>query len=153
MKSILFVCHGNICRSTMAEFVMKEFIRQAGLEKDFSIASAACRTDALGWDIHPGTKAKLRAEGIPFSSRQARKITHQDYEQYDYIIGMDEENMRDLKSLTHGDPQHKTHRLLDFTQEHRDVADPWYTDNFDDTYADISKGCQALLDELKKSLS
>lgn len=152
MKHILFVCHGNICRSTMAEFVMKELVRQAGLQDQIAIASAACHRDELGSDTHPGTKAQLRKKGIPFTPRRARLITPQDYEKYDFIIGMDYENMRDLKRLTKGDPAHKTCLLLDCAGEHREVADPWYTDNFDTTYEDIRKGCYALLEKLQKNI-
>ncbi|BAL83895.1 putative low molecular weight phosphotyrosine protein phosphatase [Selenomonas ruminantium subsp. lactilytica TAM6421] len=149
MKKILFVCHGNICRSTMAEFVMKELVRQAGLSDEIYVASAACRRDEIGSDTHYGTKAKLREEGIPFTPRKAVQITLDDYEKYDYIIGMDSENMRDLNRLTHGDPQRKICLLLELTGEDRDVADPWYTGNFDDTYTDVYKGCTALLEKIR----
>ncbi|MFV0636878.1 low molecular weight protein-tyrosine-phosphatase [Mitsuokella sp.] len=142
---LLFVCHGNICRSTMAEFVMKDLVRKAGLADQFQIDSAACRRDEIGSDTHWGTKEKLREMNIPFTPRHARQITAEDYQAYDKIIGMDQENMRDLRRLTHGDPLHKTCLLLDFAGEHREVADPWYTGNFDATYNDVLKGCQALL--------
>ena len=145
MIKILFVCHGNICRSTMAEFVMKELVRQAGRENDIIVASKACRTDELGSDTHPGTKAALTAHGIPFTRRQARQIQRADYEEFDYIIAMDEENMRDLQRLTGGDSRHKCQLLLSFAGENREVADPWYTGNFEVTYQDVMKGCQALL--------
>ncbi|MBQ5419581.1 MAG: low molecular weight phosphotyrosine protein phosphatase, partial [Selenomonas sp.] len=111
MIKILFVCHGNICRSTMAEFVMKELVRQAGRENDIIVASKACRTDELGSDTHPGTKAALKAHGIPFTRRQARQIQRADYEEFDYIVAMDEENMRDLQRLTGGDSRHKCQLL------------------------------------------
>ena len=152
MKKILFVCHGNICRSPMAEFVMKDMVRKAGLEKEIFVDSKACRRDELGSDTYYGTKDKLREEGIPFQPRQARQITSADYEQYDYIIGMDGENMRDLARLTQGDSQGKTYRLLEFAGESRDVADPWYTDDFDATYRDVTKGCAALLKKLADQL-
>lgn len=145
MIKILFVCHGNICRSTMAEFVMKELVRQAGRENDILVASKACRTDELGSDTHPGTKAALKAHGIPFTRRQARQIQRADYEEFDYIVAMDEENMRDLQRLTGGDSWHKCQLLLSFAGENREVADPWYTGNFEVTYQDVMKGCQALL--------
>lgn len=145
---VLFVCHGNICRSPMAEFVMKDLVRKAGLEDKIFVASAACRTDEIGSDTYYGTKNKLREEGIPFTPRHARQITLADYEKYDYIIGMDGENMRDLNRLTKGDPHGKVYLLLEFTGENRDVADPWYTDDFDATYRDVTKGCAALLKKL-----
>lgn len=147
---ILFICHGNICRSTMAEFVMKELVRRAGLQDQIMVASAACHRDELGSDTHPGTKAQLRKKGIPFTPRRARLITPQDYETYDLIIGMDNENMRDLRRLTKGDPDHKTHLLLSFAGESREVADPWYTNDFDATFTDVRKGCYALLQKLQK---
>ncbi|MBR2215563.1 MAG: low molecular weight phosphotyrosine protein phosphatase [Selenomonadaceae bacterium] len=149
MTKILFVCHGNICRSPMAEFVMKDMVRKAGLEKEILVDSKACRTDEIGSDTYYGTKNKLREEGIPFTPRRASQITYADYAEYDYIIGMDGENMRDLQRLTHGDPQGKTYRLLELAGETRDVADPWYTDDFTATYRDVTKGCAALLMKLK----
>ena len=148
MKKILFVCHGNICRSTMAEFVMKELVRQTGKEQEFFIDSKACRTDEIGNDTHKGTKSALQAHGIPFAKRKARQIQRADYDAFDYIIAMDEENMRDLHRLTGGDPQGKCHLLLTFAGEEREVADPWYTGNFEVTYRDVDKGCHALLKQL-----
>ena len=150
MKKILFVCHGNICRSTMAEFVMKELVRQAELEQDIRIESKACRTDEIGSDTHPGTKAALQAHGIPFTKRKARQIQRADYDDFDLIIAMDAENMRDLMRLTHNDPQQKCHLLLSFAGENREVADPWYTGNFEVTYQDVAKGCRALLNVLQR---
>ncbi len=148
MVKILFVCHGNICRSPMAEFVMKDMVRKAGLSDEILVASAACRRDEIGSDTHHGTKRKLREEGIPFAPRHAVQITPADYDTYEAIIGMDRENMRDLQRLTKGDPQGKVHLLMEFAGESRDVADPWYTDDFDATYRDIRKGCEALLKSL-----
>lgn len=142
---ILFICHGNICRSPMAEFVMKDLVRKAGLEDRFLIASKAARRDELGNDIHYGTKAKLRQMGMPFAKRRATLLDRSDYDAYDYLIGMDEENMRDMLRLFGGDPNGKIYKLLRFADEDRDVADPWYTGNFDETYEDVLKGCTALL--------
>ena len=142
---ILFVCHGNICRSPMAEFVMKDLVRRAGLEERFLIASKAARRDELGNDTHYGTKAKLRQMGVPFTKRRATLLDRSDYDAYDYLIGMDEENMRDMLRLFGGDPNGKIYKLLRFADEDRDVADPWYTGNFDETYEDVLKGCTALL--------
>ena len=127
---------------------MKDMARSAGLEKEILVDSKACRTDEIGSDTYYGTKNKLREMGIPFTPRQARQITYADYDKYDYIIGMDSENMRDLTRLTKGDPQGKTYRLLEFAGESRDVADPWYTDDFDATFSDVVKGCAALLEKL-----
>ena len=148
MLKILFVCHGNICRSTMAEFVMKELLRQAGRAEEILVDSKACRTDEIGSDTHPGTKAVLKAHNIPFTKRQARQIRRTDYNDFDYIIAMDEENMRDLLRLTGGDPEHKCQLLLSYAGEQREVADPWYTGNFEVTYRDVDKGCRALLASL-----
>lgn len=148
MIKVLFVCHGNICRSTLAEFLMKELVRQAGKEGEILVESKACRTDEIGNDTHPGTKAVLQAHGIPFTRRQARQIQRADYDQFDYIIAMDGENMRDLRRLTNGDPQDKCQLLLTFAGEDREVADPWFTGNFEVTYQDVDKGCRALLQKL-----
>ena len=145
MIKVLFVCHGNICRSPMAEFVMKDMVRKAGLENRFVIESKAARRDELGNDTHYGTKAKLRQMGVPFAKRRATLLDRSDYDAYDYLIGMDEENMRDMLRLFGGDPNGKIYKLLRFADEDRDVADPWYTGNFDETYEDVLKGCTALL--------
>ena len=150
MKKILFVCHGNICRSPMAEFVMKDLVSKAGLGDEVFIASAACRRDEIGSDTYYGTKNILREKGIPFTPRHAVQVTVDDYDSYDYIIGMDAENMRDLNRLTKGDPLGKLHLLMEFAGEKRNVADPWYTDDFATTYRDILKGCEALLHKLSR---
>ena len=149
MVKILFVCHGNICRSTMAEFVMKELVRQAGLSEKIFVASAACRRDEIGSDTHYGTKNILREKGIPFTPRRAVQITLADYHEYDLIIGMDSENMRDLDRLTKGDPLKKIHLLMEFAGESCNVADPWYTDDFETTYRDVRKGCEELLEKVR----
>ena len=151
MKKILFVCHGNICRSPMAEFVMKQLVREAGLSDEISVASKALHRDELGSDTHRGTREVLRAHGIPFSKRSATLMIAADYSAYDCIIGMDTENMRDLDRLTGGDPQHKVHRLLSYIGEKRDVADPWYTGNFEVTYRNVNAGCRGLLQELTEN--
>lgn len=140
---ILLICHGNICRSTMAEFVLKDMAAKQGL--DWEIASAATSREELGNDIHPGTKAKLREVGIPFERRQARQITKRDYDYYDMLIGMDGRNMINMRRFYGGDPQDKFSLLLDYSDRPRDIADPWYTGNFDATYADIKEGCEALI--------
>ena len=149
--NILFVCHGNICRSPMAEFVMKHLVREAGMADRIRVTSKALHTDEIGSDTHHGTRAVLDAHAIPYEKRSAALMTRADYDTYDIIIGMDEENMRDLARLTGGDPKGKVHRLLSYIGENRDVADPWYTGDFDVTYRDVDAGCRALLAELGKS--
>lgn len=149
MYKILFVCHGNICRSPMAEFVMKDLVRRAGLEKDFLIESAATSTEEIGNDIHYGTRTKLQREGIPFSRRAARQITARDYDYYDFLIAMDEENLYYMNRRWNNDPLNKISLLLEFAGKTREIADPWYTGNFDQTYLDIQEGCEALLNQLK----
>jgi len=148
MIHILFICHGNICRSPMAEMVMKELVRQKGLEGKFEISSMAATTEEMGHDIYPPAKRALDAHHIPYTKRKAALITMKDYEKADYIIAMDEENLDDLSRLTQGDPEKKISRLLDWAGEARDVADPWYTGNFEKTYEDIEKGCRAVLEKL-----
>lgn len=145
MIKVLFICHGNICRSPMAEFVMKDIVNKAGRSHDFFIASCATSTEEIGNDIHRGTRNKLRAEGIPFSPRQAVQLRKSDYKDYDYLIAMDKYNIRNIHRIIGSDPEGKVSLLLDFAGEHRDIADPWYTGNFDETYRDVCKGCQALL--------
>lgn len=151
MVNILFVCHGNICRSTMAEFVMKQLVREAGLADKILVESKALHRDEIGSDTHRGTREVLRTHNIPFSKRRATLMTAADYSAFDIIIGMDTENMNDLDRLTGGDPDGKVRRLLSYIGEERDVADPWYTGNFDITYRDVDAGCRALLQELTKN--
>ena len=145
MIKILFVCHGNICRSPMAEFVMKDLVRKAGREEQFIIVSKAARRDELGNDTHYGTKAKLRQMGVPFEKRKATLLSESDYDAYDYLIAMDRENVSDMLLLFGGDPDKKIHMLLEFAGLKREVADPWYTGNFDETYEDVLIGCKGLL--------
>ena len=146
---ILFVCHGNICRSPMAEFVMKDLLRKAGRE-GVEVASAALHTDELGSDIHSGTRRELERHGIPFSPRRAWLLDAATASEYDLIVGMDAYNMADLRRLVYPADIPKVRRLLDFAGVDRDVADPWYTGNFDETYADILEGCTALLKSLQQ---
>lgn len=143
MKKILFVCHGNICRSPMAEFVMKDMVKKAGLEKDYYIESAATSTEEIGNDIHYGTRRKLTQQNIPFTKRAARQITAADYNTFDLLIGMDEENLYYMNKKWNNDPENKIRLMVD----PREVADPWYTGNFDKTYLDIVEGCKRLLKE------
>lgn len=145
---ILFVCHGNICRSPMAEFVMKHMVRQAGLAEQFEISSAATSTEEIGNPVHWGTREKLRREGVPCGSHAARQMTRRDYDHYDLLIGMDRMNLRNMQRIAGGDPDGKIRSLLSFAGSGRDIADPWYTGNFDETYSDVVEGCSALLDML-----
>ena len=149
MIKILFVCHGNICRSPMAEFVMKELVRRAGRENDFLIESAATSREELGNDMHYGTRQKLHEMGIPFTRRTARQITRSDYDRYDYLVAMDDENIWYMNRCWSPDPSHKIVRLLSYAGKTRDIADPWYTGNFDQTYEDILEGCTAFLQAIK----
>ncbi len=144
---ILFLCHGNICRSPMAEFVMKELVRRAG-RGDIVVESAALHTDEIGNDIHYGTRRKLQAEGIPFAPRRAWLLNAAKAREYDLLIGMDDYNMADLRRLVFPEDAGKIRKLLSFAGSERDIADPWYTGNFDETYADILEGCTALLKSL-----
>lgn len=145
MIRILFVCHGNICRSPMAEFIMKYLVSEAGHSKDFLISSAATTTDDIGTDIYPNAKSELKKHGIPFERRQARQIKSSDYKDWDYIIAMDEENLIDIACIVGHDPKKKVRLLMSFTGEEKDVSDPWYTRDFLKAYNDIYKGCEALL--------
>ncbi len=155
MIRILFVCHGNICRSTMAEFVMKDIVNKQGLSDAFHIESSATHTDEIwngvGSPVYPPARAKLREHGIGtednelgVSEKRARLTSRTDYDKFDYIIGMDSANMRNLNSIFGGDPDHKLYKMLDFTDRDGDVADPWYTGNFDATWRDVSEGCHGL---------
>ena len=148
MTRILFVCHGNICRSPMAEFVMKELVRRAGRQDEFLIESAATSREEIGNDIHYGTRTKLREMGIPFTRRAARQIRSDDYDKYDYLVAMDDENEYYMNRWWAPDDQHKIVRLLSFAGKSRDIADPWYTGNFDQTYEDILEGCTAFLKKI-----
>jgi len=147
MPKVLFICHGNICRSTMAEFVFRDMVRRARREDEFYIESAATSREEIGNDTHPGT-GKLRENGIPFERHYARQITKADYDKFDYLIGMDDANVRNIQRICGGDPEHKITKLLDHAGANRSIADPWYTGNFDETYDDVIEGCEALLEEL-----
>ena len=144
---ILFVCHGNICRSPMAEFVMKDLLAKAGRD-DVSVESAALHTDEIGSDTHWGTRHELMRHGIPFAPRRAWLLSAQRAAGYDLIVGMDRANMADLRRLLGQDGMSKCRKLLDFADIDRDVADPWYTDNFEATYSDVAVGCEAMLRQL-----
>lgn len=148
MTKILFICHGNICRSPMAESVMTHIVRQRGLESHFKISSAATSREEIGNPPHYGTVNKLREVGIPVIPHRAVQMTRKDYDKYDYLIGMDDWNIKNMQKIAGGDPLHKMHKLLEFAGSTRDIADPWYTGNFDATYEDIVEGCETFLDSL-----
>lgn len=148
MIKVLFVCHGNICRSPMAEFIMKDLVEKANLEQEIEIASAATSTEEIGNDIHYGTKGILNKYNIPFSRRGARQITKADYGYYDYLVGMDTANIRNMNQIFGGDPEKKIYKMLSFAGINRDVADPWYTGNFEETYQDVITGCKAMLQQI-----
>ena len=152
MIRILFVCHGNICRSTMAESVMTYLVKQAGLSEHIYINSAATSREEIGNPPHPGTVAKLKEEKIPVIPHRAVQMTLNDYEEYDYLIGMDTENIRNMQRLSGGDPDEKIYKLLTFAGTGMDVADPWYTGDFRSTYKDVRAGCEGLLESLKEEL-
>ena len=142
MKKILFVCHGNICRSPMAEFVLKDMLKNRG---DVFVASAATSTEELGNGVHPGTAGLLRRKGISTAGKRAVQMTRADYDEYDLIIGMDDWNIRNIRRITGGDPDGKIHKLLEFAGESGDIADPWYTHDFETTYRDVLRGCEGLM--------
>lgn len=143
---VLMVCHGNICRSTMAESVMTYLVKQAGLEDQFYINSAATSREEIGSGPHYGTVSKLRAEKIPVVPHRAVQMTQNDYNEYDYLIGMDTANIRNMNRIAGGDPDGKIFKLLSFAGSGEDVADPWYTGDFEATFRDVMRGCRAFLE-------
>lgn len=150
MIKILFVCHGNICRSPMAEFVMKDLVKKAGLSEEIGIASAATSTEEISNPVYPPARRRLAQAGICTDGKTAVQMTAKDYERYDYLIGMEQVNVRNMLRIAGGDPAGKMSRLLDFTDSPGDIADPWYTGDFDTTYEQVQAGCSALLDFLKR---
>ena len=148
MKKILFVCHGNICRSPMAEFVMKDLVKKAGLASQFHIESAATSREEIGNPVYPPARSKLAEHGISCDGHVARRLTNADYEKYDLLIGMDRANLWDMYRICGGDFSGKLRLLMDYTVRPGDVADPWYTGNFETTWQDVLEGCQGLLHEL-----
>lgn len=145
MHKILFVCHGNICRSPMAEFVMKKMVKDAGREAQFEIASAATSTEEIGNPVYPPARRILAEHGIGCAGKTARQMTRQDYDYFDQIIAMDRNNLRNLKRMFGEDTQHKISLLMDYTHRPGDVADPWYTGDFETTWRDVWDGCEGLL--------
>ena len=150
MIKVLFICHGNICRSPMAEFVFRDMVKKAGLSDRISVASAATSREEIGNPVHYGTKAKMQQMGIPMAPHRAVQMTKKDYKDYDYIIGMEHWNIRNIGRIIGKDTEHKVSLLLDYTDEPRDISDPWYTGDFDLTYRDVKEGCEGLLEYLKR---
>ena len=148
MIKILFICHGNICRSPMAEYVMKHLVQEAGRAAEFYIDSAATSAEEIGNGVHPGTRRKLAEVGIPCGDHRARRLTKADYEKFDLLIGMDGANLKNALRLVGGDPAGKIRGLLEYAGRPGSIADPWYTGNFDDTYRDVLDGCRGLLEHL-----
>ena len=148
MIKIMFVCHGNICRSTMAQSIMTELARLAGRSDEFEIDSAATSREEIGNGVHRGTVRKLKQMGVPVIEHRARQITRSEYARWDHIIYMDAENAAGLRRILGGDPDGRVSRLLDWTDTPGDVADPWYTGDFDATYRDVLAGCTALFEQL-----
>ena len=148
MIKIMFVCHGNICRSPMAEFVFFDMIKRRGLSDRITAASSATSTEEIGNDVHRGTRAILTKYGIPFTHREATQLTRADYAKYDLFIGMDSYNIRNMLRIFGSDPENKVVKLLDLTDRGGDVADPWYTGNSEVTYRDVCDGCEALISRL-----
>ena len=150
MKRILFVCHGNICRSPMAEFVMKDLVCKAGLEDKIYIESAATSTEEIGNEVYPPARRKLAEHGISCKGKTARQMTRGDYDRFNLIVGMDGWNLRNMERICGGDPEDKIHLLMDYTDRPGEVADPWYTGNFDATWRDVAEGCEGLLQWIRQ---
>ena len=146
MVKILFVCHGNICRSPMAEFILKDLVEKAGLAAQFHIESAATSTEEIGNPVYPPARRKLAQHGIDCAGKTARQLTAADYGRFDLLLSMDRANIRNMTRICGGDPQGKIHLLMEYTgHPGREVADPWYTGDFDATWDDVLAGCQGLL--------
>lgn len=149
MTKILFICHGNICRSPMAEFVMKDLVQKAGLTDEFHIESAATSREEIGNPVYPPARSKLKEHGIDCAGKTARQLQNSDYDEFDLLIGMDQENLRGIYRICGGDYEEKVHLLLDYTDRPGNVADPWYADDFDATWRDVEEGCLGLLEALQ----
>lgn len=150
MTRILFICHGNICRSPMAEFIMKDIVAKAGLSGEFEIASAATSTEEIGNPVYPPARRKLSEHGIDCSGKTARQLLRADYNNYDLLIGMDSANLRNMHRICGGDSSGKMHLLMDYSDRQGDVADPWYSRDFDTAWQDIEAGCRGLLAHLRQ---
>ena len=148
MKKIMFICHGNICRSPMAEFVMKDLVKKAGLEDEFIIASSAVSAEELGNHVYPPAKKVLEEHGISVGDKHAELLTRRDYDLYDLLIAMDTSNLRNIDRIIRSDPEGKVHLLMSYAGKSASVADPWYTGDFETAYNDIREGCEGLLRSL-----
>ena len=152
MIKILFVCHGNICRSPMARFIMEDLVKKEGLENQIQVDSAATSTEEIGNPVYPPARRKLAEHQISCQGHAARQMTRADYDRYDLLIGMDQANLRNMTRICRGDPEGKIHLLMDYTHRPGQVADPWYTGDFETTYRDVLEGCQGLLETITKNL-
>ncbi len=150
MTKLLFICHGNICRSPMAEFVMKDLVKKAGLEARFHIESAATSAGEIGNPVYPPARRKLAEHGIGCAGKTARQLVRADYGRYDLLVGMDQANLRNMRRICGGDPEGKLHLLMEYTGRPGEVADPWYTGGFETTWRDVLEGCQGLLEAVRK---
>ena len=150
MIKVLFVCHGNICRSTMAQYVMQDLVNRQGLADHFYINSAATSMEEIGNPVHRGTRAKLKEVGIPCGDHRAVQMQRSDYDKYDYLIGMEERNRRNMLRILGSDQEGKVSLLLDYAGSHGNIVDPWYTGDFTTTYSDIVRGCEGFLTFLEQ---
>lgn len=151
MISVLFVCHGNICRSPMAEFIFRDMVTKRGNSFNFYIASAATSSEETGNPVYPAARRKLKEHGIICCGKRAIQLNRRDYDRYDYFLGMEERNIKNMKRILGGDPEGKIYRLLEFSEYSRDIADPWYSGDFDTAYNDIREGCEAFLNYLDEN--
>lgn len=149
MIKVLFICHGNICRSPMSEFILRDMVAKRGIADQFEIASAATSREEIGNPVYPPAVRKLREHGIDPSEKRARQMTKQDYEYYDYLLAAEQYNIQNMLRIVGGDPEHKIHRLLDYSKHPRDIDDPWYSGDFETAYRDIVEGCEAFLESFK----
>ena len=146
---ILFICHGNICRSPMAEFIMKDLVKKERLEREFIIASAATSAEEIGNPVYPPAQRELAAHGISCKGKTARQITRRDYQDYDYLVAMERYNLRNMKRILPEDPENKVSLLMEFAGRDEDIEDPWYSGNFSKVYRQIEEGCAAMLEKIR----